>query len=161
MGCGVGECSDLKNQNIKKHVDDPGFQHIPDLIIDNCRLWYTSTFGSVNLGDIFLVGTCFSILTLFFLSGDRFATIVRRFAYVTGSIYLLRALCVTVTVLPTPNDKCIIQTSPDSMMYQALQILTLNRIKCGDVFFSGHSIVYTLGMWLSGRAQTTAFFFHN
>jgi hypothetical protein len=140
--------TDSTNTNLGTFIENGEYTHIPDLIIDSTNDGYVEIFRKLNLGDEMLKGTNFVTLFFMFLSGDRFATIFRRYSYVAGCLYLLRSFCVNLTVLPNPYPLCIVKDKPNSIWIHAFQIYTFQRVSCGDVFFSGHSILYTLGMWL-------------
>ena len=89
--------------------------------------------------------------------------ILRRSFYITGAAYILRAISVISTVLPFPQVQCEDARPADkSPLLDAFDLMLMRRVSCGDVFFSGHTIVYSICMWTwitySMNAYTTAFF---
>jgi hypothetical protein len=78
----------------------------------------------------------------------------RRFFLVWACMNSLRTLCILLTVLTNPSLEC--QSKPISNLFlDAFAIFTVQRETCGDVFFSGHSVGYTLSclMWLTYRRR--------
>jgi hypothetical protein len=78
----------------------------------------------------------------------------RRFFLVWACANCLRTLCIILTVLTNPYLEC--QSKPLSNLFSdAFAIFTAQRQSCGDVFFSGHSVGYTLSclMWLTYRRR--------
>jgi hypothetical protein len=43
------------------------------------------------------------------------------------------------------------------VFYDALQLMTMQRVSCGDVFFSGHSIIFTVGAAVWGTYSRNRF----
>ncbi|KNE55503.1 hypothetical protein AMAG_01391 [Allomyces macrogynus ATCC 38327] len=84
------------------------------------------------------------------ISGRQALTIFRRFLYVAGAAFLLRAPSLLMTVLPNPNIDCMSSPHPN-IFVDALYLLTLMRASCGDVFFSGHTVFFTMAarLWIS------------
>jgi hypothetical protein len=65
---------------------------------------------------------------------------------VVGTAYLLRAATVVMTVLPFSYVPCEAGKPADRpLLVDAFYLLLMLRKSCGDVFFSGHTILYTIG----------------
>jgi len=62
-----------------------------------------------------------------------------------GFVYLLRACFIPLTVLPTPWVTCK-KGYKDNIFYDAFLIVLQIRAACGDVFFSGHTIMFSLNI---------------
>ncbi|KAI9148503.1 hypothetical protein H9P43_010197 [Blastocladiella emersonii ATCC 22665] len=74
---------------------------------------------------------------------SRAATVFRRTMYISGTVYLLRAPTVLMTILPNPYLTCDARPDPN-LFWDAFLLFTQTRFSCGDVFFSGHSIFFTM-----------------
>jgi len=68
----------------------------------------------------------------------------KRVLLILSTIYLLRAICICVTVLPCPDPTCEISPSTGSSFHDALQVMVWLRDTCSDVFFSAHASVLTV-----------------
>eukprot|EP00123_Amoebidium_parasiticum_P020504 comp5117_c0_seq1/m.1192 comp5117_c0_seq1/g.1192 ORF comp5117_c0_seq1/g.1192 comp5117_c0_seq1/m.1192 type:complete len:390 (-) comp5117_c0_seq1:83-1252(-) len=74
---------------------------------------------------------------------DRFLTVFRRMLYCGGVVYILRIMTVTMTILPNPWTECTAVFDPNIFL-DAWNLFIGKRIACGDIFFSGHTIIFTL-----------------
>jgi hypothetical protein len=147
--------TDTRNPNIGVQDESPNFEHIQDWIIDSTKDQFNRIFNNVSMGDKWLLGTFLMLSSILLSSQKRFFTMIRRLAYVVGVMFLLRALCINLTLLPTPYDKCFVEDRSGSVLLHAFQIFIGQRVSCGDVFFSGHTIIYTLGTWVFITYQTS------
>jgi hypothetical protein len=104
----------------------------------------------VNLSDHMVVVCLLWALARVFTMGSHTFTTLRRVFFITGTVYLLRAMTVIVTVLPNPLLECKSEPHED-LFFDAWLLFTAHRTSCGDVFFSGHTIIFTCGMlvWLT------------
>lgn len=71
--------------------------------------------------------------------------IIRRFCVLEGSLFLLRSVTITITLLPNPFKACQFEaTIEESLVYQGLRVMAGQRSTCGDVLFSGHAMIMVL-----------------
>ncbi|KAL1920653.1 uncharacterized protein VTP21DRAFT_1030 [Calcarisporiella thermophila] len=114
---------------------------LPDPLMDSTYSGFQKSGLPTNLADT-LVTVCAGLILLrILLGGRRTCIIARRAFFVVGSMYLFRAPFIVMTVLPNPLFSC--QPSPrDSVWYDALVLLSQSRVSCGDVFYSGHTILF-------------------
>lgn len=122
-------------------------QPLPDMIMQSLNAVFRKTGLPVNISDQFIMIATFSmLLRVFTMQTVPLTTAVfRRVLYVMGTVYLIRAMTITLTVLPNPLTECHSQPHPE-LLYDAWLIFTMKRTSCGDVFFSGHTIMFTLSM---------------
>jgi len=92
------------------------------------------------------------ILTLFCLiifrsSWTDVAISYRRMFWVTGMLYLYRALTLTVTTLPTTMSDCVplVTTGESAIRILTLAIQQMAGIAhtCSDLIYSGHTMIFT------------------
>lgn len=60
-----------------------------------------------------------------------------------GTAYLLRAASILLTVLPFSYTSCAVKREPN-LLLDALHIFAMQRRSCGDMFFSGHTIIFAI-----------------
>eukprot|EP00158_Paraphelidium_tribonemae_P002679 Partr_v1_DN25581_c0_g1_i1_m20831 len=86
------------------------------------------------------------ILRVVFMPSAAMAlALLRRSFWITGTIYLMRAICVDSTILPFSYTICQVTKDPETSAWiDGFNILLMHRSSCGDVVFSGHSIVYCI-----------------
>ncbi|KAL7749586.1 hypothetical protein RI367_005142 [Sorochytrium milnesiophthora] len=98
----------------------------------------------VRLAAAVIFGRCLSL-------GSRSATVTRRVFYIAGTVYLLRAPTVVMTVLPNPYVQCETHFPLPPIPIDALSLFIQERMSCGDVFFSGHSIFFVISarVWIT------------
>lgn len=100
-----------------------------------------------------LVFTNFSVIVLLIrlvtLGRDSF-WIIRRTFTVLSVVYGIRSLMVSITVIPTPMPICY-YVIKESLIETAIYNFLHGNESCGDVFFSGHTILFTTTIytWLS------------
>jgi hypothetical protein len=149
--------TDFRNQNIGVNDNSPEFNYIPDVIIDSTKSSYTRIFKEENMGDKWLVGTLLMVMALFLIARKKCPTMFRRCSYVAGTMYILRSITINLTLLPTPMDhplqlatNCSFKQDESfrNVLTHAFRIFTGEEVACGDVFFSGHTILYTVGFWV-------------
>lgn len=69
--------------------------------------------------------------------------IFRRFMFIYGTVWLLRAFSIVLTVLPNPLEQCKAILHPNPFVAAWLLVFDINHT-CADVFFSGHAVGITL-----------------
>jgi len=76
------------------------------------------------------------------------AVVYRRMFWVTGMLYLYRALTLTVTTLPTTMLDCVpLVTTGESAMRifsLAVQQMMGTAHTCSDLIYSGHTMIFTM-----------------
>jgi len=114
-------------------LPDLGFEILP--VLD-----YQQTTIPNTLLLLALVGTL--VRALFH---DKGATIIRRFLVVHGTTALLRCVCLAGTSYPDPNRLCVNYHPPSttSLFWQET-VVHRGFLTCGDLMFSGHTLVYIL-----------------
>ena len=71
--------------------------------------------------------------------------IMRRFAAVQGTCFLLRSVTIMATILPNPFAACVNSSSSDEIpAIEAFKVMLGMRHTCGDVLYSGHAANFTL-----------------
>ena len=71
--------------------------------------------------------------------------IMRRFAAVQGTCFLLRSITIMATILPNPFDACVNASRDDEIpALEAIKVMLGLRHTCGDVLYSGHAANFTL-----------------
>lgn len=121
------------------------FRALPDRIMEVSNKIFVELGLPTNLSDQLILVALFAIIlrTFTMQTVPLITAVFRRVLYIMGTVYLLRALTVTLTVLPNPLTQC--ESQPDNdLFYDAYLLLTMKRVSCGDVFFSGHSIIFTI-----------------
>ena len=90
---------------------------------------------------IIVVGT---LLPVVLFHPDR-VKILRRFAAIQGTCFLLRSVTIMVTILPNPYDTCANSSSDAEIPFiEAFKVMLGMRVTCGDVLYSGHAANFTL-----------------
>jgi PAP2 superfamily C-terminal len=68
-----------------------------------------------------------------------------------GIGYFIRSISMLVIVLPNPDTECVSTWAVSEIwMYEVFRIINRQRITCGDLFFSGHtmtSAAFGLAVW--------------
>lgn len=123
---------------------------LPDLLISATHSVYISSGLYPNFPNHLIVASVTAIALRVATLGNDTLPVLRRILLITGTIYLMRAISVSITVLPNPLLDCKSDPS-DSIINDALLILTGQMVTCGDVFFSGHTIIITLSsaVWIT------------
>ncbi len=115
----------------------------PDIILDSTREWYYSTELPLIFSDYLVYPALFVAIVRILCMKRKSFRALRRCMYIVGSAYMLRAFCIFVTVLPNPWTRCVSKPY-DNFLLDALAILSRSRYSCGDVFFSGHTIMFVM-----------------
>lgn len=129
---------DQEGVNINSGRKKEDFIILPDWLMESLNRLVGDSLP-MKLPDYFVYSSLsFTILGLL-LKGEKATLLLRRFLYVTGSVYLLRAPSVIMTILPGPQKSCVQNPDKNILIYTFLVLLQI-RPTCGDVFFSGHTI---------------------
>ena len=115
-----------------KPLQDIGFILLPRINISHLPdVW----------NAIIVVGT---LLPVVVFHPDR-VKILRRFAAIQGTCFLLRSVTILVTILPNPYDTCANSSSDQEIPFiEAFKVMLGMRVTCGDVLYSGHAANFTL-----------------
>ncbi|KAJ9065189.1 hypothetical protein DSO57_1022223 [Entomophthora muscae] len=137
--CLANSYMDVNNPSVNRN--DRSFSRLPDALID----WVYPTYKTWNLPEnlpdtLVQISTALMFLRIV-LGGRKAATLMRRAMYVSGVVYLIRAPFIVMTALPNPLESC--QSTPNpNHFYDALLLMAQLRYSCGDVFYSGHTILF-------------------
>ena len=115
-----------------KPLPDIGFVLLPRIYISHLPdVW--------NI--VIVVGTLLPVI-LFHPSKVK---IMKRFAAVQGTCFLLRSITIMATILPNPYDTCMNTSREDEIpFFEAFKVMFGMRFTCGDVLYSGHAANFTL-----------------
>lgn len=115
-----------------KPLPDIGFILLPRLSISHLPdVW----------NGVIVIGT---LLPVMMFHPDR-VKILRRFAAIQGTCFLLRSVTILVTILPNPYDTCANSSSDQEIPFiEAFKVMLGMRVTCGDVLYSGHAANFTL-----------------
>ncbi|CEO94871.1 hypothetical protein PBRA_003684 [Plasmodiophora brassicae] len=72
---------------------------------------------------------------------DRYRSrTIRRWAFLQGTMFFLRGVCIAVTRLPNPDSTCAaVIPKTDNVFIDAFKVIDLQLVTCRDVLFSGHT----------------------
>jgi hypothetical protein len=135
--------------NINAYVEPAMKVVLPDPLMQNFAPYFDRLHIHWDVNDLML--TVFIIITFvrFSFIGNTTCTILRRMLMTWGTCQFLRAFTVDMTILPNPYPYCLPHIE-NNVFLHAFYIATRQRVSCGDVFFSGHTVSYTMCMlvWL-------------
>ena len=112
---------------------------LPDLIMRLSAPMFKAIFPTGTSDMLIAIAIMSTFGLLISLQSPQ---ILRRIMYVIGTTFLLRAFTVLLTVLPNPLVECQADIT-NSILYDVFRVLTMQKMTCGDVFFSGHTIFFT------------------
>lgn len=119
-------------------ADTDTFTTLPDLGFD--VLPFVSESWLSDLAVVLLV-----VLTqIRFSLTPMGATIVRRWVFLLGSLFVLRGVSIVITMLPNPLKNCRSTALDYHPAVASLMIISGQVVTCGDVLFSGHTVNLTL-----------------
>jgi len=137
--------ADRINTNVNNTEEDIDYV-APDALLETANKFFTdNTWIPRSIADYLVRFTAGLIILRALTLKSYTLTVSRRILYVMGFVYLLRACFIPLTVLPTPWVTCK-KDYKDNIFYDALLIVFQIRAACGDVFFSGHTIMFTLNI---------------
>lgn len=115
-----------------KPLPDIGFALLPRINVSHLPdVW----------NELLVIGTLLPLI-LFHPSKVK---IMRRFAAVQGTCFLLRSVTIVATILPNPYDTCVNTSREDEVPFvEAFKVMLGMRFTCGDVLYSGHAANFTL-----------------
>lgn len=127
--------ADARNPGSDKILPDVGFETLPH---------YVNNF---MVTDIYVYGWLTITLVRLYYTG-YFEIGLRRFFWICGTLYILRGFTITFTVLPTPYTGCQ-PHAHEIPLLTAVKIVFGNLSTCGDVLYSGHTMMLTASalMW--------------
>ena len=100
---------------------------------------------TVRLPDIWNVLIVVGTIAPVVLFHPHKVKVMRRYAAVQGTCFLLRSITIMATILPNPYEECVNSSSPDEIpLIEALRVMAGLRFTCGDVLYSGHAANFTL-----------------
>lgn len=137
--------ADRTNTNVNNNYNDTDYI-APDALLGTAnKIYENNTWIPRPIAD-YIVRTSAALIIIRALTLKSYTlTVTRRILYVMGFVYLLRACFIPLTVLPTPWVTCE-KGYEDNIFYDAFLIVLQVRAACGDVFFSGHTIMFTLNI---------------
>ena len=122
------------------HFKEEGYKPLPDIGFILLPRIYVSRLPDV-WNAVIVLGT---LLPIIFLHPSK-VKIMRRFAAIQGTCFLLRSITIMVTILPNPYDTCVNTSRDDEIPFlEAFRVMLGTRITCGDVLYSGHAANFTL-----------------
>lgn len=123
----------LEDRNYVLH--DGGFLVLPHL-------------ANSHLADAFVnIFFVITILAVIFYC-DCTQNALRRMFWIVGFLYILRAFTISLTVLPSPYPSCYSQQRYNSPFLTAFKVVLGMHVTCGDVLYSGHTMVINLCIYL-------------
>lgn len=116
---------------------------LPDPLLDFLSPYYLGSGLSPDLADTLAQLGPLIIFLRPLLMREKALLVLRRQLFIIGTCYLIRAPFVLMTVLPNPLTSCKTQIT-SSLFYDAFLQFAQLRTSCGDVLFSGHTIVFLI-----------------
>jgi len=135
---GIADRQDMNSNPNNKKI------FLPDLLLQRSYHWFLGTRIPHNLSDILVVTAVVLTIIRIFLTIERAATAFRRSFLTIGVLYFARAFTVLATSLPNPLPDCRPDPPHPNILIDGFWIFVGAKRTCGDVFFSGHSILFTL-----------------
>lgn len=154
------------------HYRLPSQPPLPDLGHD-----WIPVIRPENVGDYpMLVSAALVVYMAFFWDRTDLSRALPRFLVTLGSMYVLRLFTISVTTLPVTDNHCRFARKEIASFWRntlmGLLTLGMKNVHCGDLMFSGHTIMivllwevshtyfvrYRLLNWTVTMASLTAFF---
>ena len=100
---------------------------------------------TVRLPDIWNVLIVVGTIAPVVLFHPHKVKVMRRYAAVQGTCFLLRSITIMATILPNPYEECVNSSRADEIpLIEAFRVMAGFRFTCGDVLYSGHAANFTL-----------------
>lgn len=98
-----------------------------------------------SLSDIYMTVMIVVVIvkTFLFQGVSRGLHVVRRWLFIHGICWCLRAVSIAITMLPNPYTQCVPPTISNYWI-NAFLVATSYEVTCSDLFFSGHTIMMSL-----------------
>ncbi|KAJ3180373.1 hypothetical protein HDU85_004078 [Gaertneriomyces sp. JEL0708] len=133
-----------ERRNPNSHLPAEERYIIPDLLMEATTNFYSSShWMQQHIADTFVQLSVAFIVIRCITLGRKSFTVLRRAAYLLGSLYLFRSPVIVLTLLPQPNRECEVGYK-DNIGLDAIYLMGQTRQSCGDVFYSGHTLLFTL-----------------
>ncbi|KAJ9065661.1 hypothetical protein DSO57_1017235 [Entomophthora muscae] len=139
--CLANSYMDINNPSVAKKGAD--FYRLPDILIDLAFPTYKKWELPDTLPDTLVQVSTVFIFIRVLLGGQKAMLLLRRVLYTCGIVYLVRAPFIIMTVLPNPLEWCMSEPNPNHF-YDALLLMAQVRYSCGDVLYSGHTIIFMI-----------------
>jgi len=117
---------------------------LQDIIIDNTNTLFTQSGIPANISDILVQVSVICIFARLFTLKRRFCLVLRRILFTISLMYLLRSIIIVVTVLPPSLLSCYSPNKSRDLIWDSIILFLQLRTSCGDVFFSGHAIWFSV-----------------
>ena len=122
------------------HFKEGGSKPLPDL-----GFIILPKLHTVRLPDIWNVLIVVGTLAPVVLFHPHKVKVMRRYAAVQGTCFLLRSITIMATILPNPYEECVNSSTVDEIpIIEAFRVMAGMRFTCGDVLYSGHAANFTL-----------------
>lgn len=115
--CIANSIADRINPN--NHLPVSERKPLPDVFLSFLNYYYKRWNLPVDLSDRMIAVSAICTSIRIFSMGPRTLTVTRRFLFVAGTVYLIRAVTVVLTVLPNPLKECE-STPHENLFHDAL-----------------------------------------
>jgi len=142
----------------------PETSSLPDLILDQVTYWP----AGVAVSETIMAVTMVSAFTTVMMHKHR-SIILRRIFFIVGMMYYYRAITMSITVLPKPDQYWTCPKQNSSLTFQDIWT-KLTRVAgdggislgdkqqfCGDYIFSGHTMVLIMSYLIVKEYSSQSF----
>lgn len=145
--------------------DNDIYEPLPDIIVSNVP---AQDWG-LDVSEYMIIATLISTVCVLIFHKYRFV-VFRRFFLITALLYLMRAITMSVTVLPVSSRtyNCSAKLNNTDFIIIATRVANLisgiglsvngKHIYCGDYVFSGHTVILVM-CWLFMSEYTPKSYF--
>ena len=138
-------------------LDDYGYRLLP-------RIW------SAHMPDYLSAAAHIVAMIPLTIYHKRRFVIWKRWLVLHGICFILRAITIITTVLPKSNSFCAVAavsgTPEENILLEALKMIAGQRMACGDLLFSGHTVHLTFmgliftryGVGIFGKPEGVEYF---
>jgi len=123
----------LMNATARRRVNT-----LPDLGFD--LLWHVPASW---VADSLVFGSMLATVVRF-VPTPMGATILRRWLFILGTLFFLRGIAISVTMLPNPYHECNSTADEARPWLAGLMLILRKQETCADVLYSGHAVNLTL-----------------